>query len=259
MAPPTLTPLFDLSGKTALVTGSSRGIGLAIAMALAEHGANVIIHYNKNKRMAEKAAKAARKAFQVEAQVVQANLAEDNGVDQLWQSVNDGLGAPDILVLNASTQIECHWDETRIQDWKQQSTTNLESTIQLCQHAIQPMRDTKWGRILAIGSTLSTQPSHHLMAYSATKAAQENVMRLIAKRERRYGITANTLSPGLIETDRTSDFLKDTQKVRHFKSKTGVQRIGQPYDCAGAALLRCSDAGAYITGNNLTVSGGLEL
>lgn len=252
---------FKLTGRRALVTGSSRGIGSAIALALAEAGADVAIHYTGNAAHASDiAGKAA--AFGVRTGTVQADLSQDDGARRAYDGAlaalkTDGI---DILVLNASVQIpRTDWLAIPRGEFEQQVNVNLRSSLELCQLAAPAMIKQRWGRILSIGSVQEIRPHPHMVVYAATKCGQTSLTSNLARQLGVHGITCNNLAPGVILTDRNIDRLADDSYAAKVRAAIPVAEFGTPGDCAGVALLLCSDAGRYVTGQNLYVDGGLGL
>ncbi len=249
---------FYLKGRTALVTGSSRGIGKAILLGLAECGANVVVHASRPHPRLEKVAAEARQ-FGVRAVGVAADLAADGGPNELIRQAEAGLGAIDILVLNASIEIRRPWLDVSHEEFSRQVTVNLRSSLELMQLAAPGMAGRGWGRILTIGSV--NQVRHHpdMLVYCATKSAMVNMVRNLAKQLAPSGVTVNNLAPGIIITDRTEAVLTDPAYVEDRRALVPVRDFGRPEDCVGAALLFCSDAGRYITGTDFFVDGGMQL
>ncbi|MBN8526977.1 MAG: SDR family oxidoreductase [Planctomycetes bacterium] len=249
---------FSLAGRTALVTGSSRGIGAAMARAFAEAGADVAVHCAGRTDEAEKVAAQVRAAGR-KAAVVQADLGAADGARRCWDGAIAGLGRVDILVLNASIQLPRPWLEATMEDFDRQMTVNVRASYELLRLAAPAMCDRGWGRILTIGSVQEAKPNPAMLVYAATKSAQSAMMRALAKQLAPQGVTINGLAPGVIDTDRTRERIVDDEYRRTVMSWIPTGRIGEPEDCVGAALLLCSDAGSYITGHNIFVDGGMSL
>ncbi len=249
---------FNLIGRRALVTGSSQGIGAAIATAFAEAGADVVIHCPGDCAPArEVTARAA--AFGGRAPFVAADLAEDDGAKKLFAAAVAALGGIDILVLNASVQIPRDWLEITRDELERQVAVNYRSSLELLQLAAPRMCERKWGRLLTIGSVQEARPHPQMLVYSSLKHAQTGLVLSLAKQLAPHGVTANNLAPGVIDTDRTRERLTDPAYVQRVIDAIPAGRLGTPDDCAGAALLLCSEAGRYITGQNLFVDGGMSL
>ncbi len=245
---------FDLHGKKALVTGSSRGIGRRIAMALAEAGAEVIVHGSRPGEILEKTAADIRDAGG-KAVTVAADLSSEQGMRDLIESC----GEVDILVLNASVQSYQLIEDFDAEEFRRQYEVNVRASFELIKAALPGMKKKNWGRILSIGSVNQCKPSPRLAVYSSTKAALMNLILNCARQYSRYGITANNIAPGVILTDRNEAVLKDENFSNELLKTIPAGRFGTVDDCAGIALLLCSDAGAYITGADIPVAGGMDL
>jgi NAD(P)-dependent dehydrogenase (short-subunit alcohol dehydrogenase family) len=245
---------FNLTGRTALVTGSSRGIGAAIALALAEAGADIVVHYAGNRDAAEHVAGRIGELGR-RAQLAQADLTAGDGAAQLMQQA----GAIDILVANASVQIPEPWREVSREHFDQQVAANLRATFELIQLAAPAMLERGWGRILTVGSVQEAKPHPDMVVYAATKCAQTSMVHNLAKQFADRGVTVNNLAPGVILTDRNTGRLADETYAEKVLNAIPAGSFGEAQDCTGAALLLCSDAGRYITGQNLYVDGGMSL
>jgi NAD(P)-dependent dehydrogenase (short-subunit alcohol dehydrogenase family) len=249
---------FRLTGRRALVTGAPRGIGKSIALALAECGADVVINYASSKALGEAAADEAR-AFGVKAFAIQAELGQDGAARRLYEESVAALGGVDILVHNASVQYRTAWGDIPSSEFDHQIAVNLKAMVELTQAAVPPMCDRGWGRVLMIGSVQQAKPHPEMWIYAGTKHAQLNMSRNLALRVAQYGVTVNNLAPGAINTFRNEETLSDPENVARMNARIPLGRVGEPDDCAAAALLLCSDAGRYITGADLFVDGGLSI
>jgi glucose 1-dehydrogenase len=250
--------LFSLKGRTALVTGSARGIGKAIALALAEQGADVVVHGYSSPQTTQQVAQQAA-ACGVRAFAIQADMAEAEGPRLLFEQAIECLGRIDILVPNASVQFRRDWADITRDEFDLQVNVNLRATMELIQLALPGMIERRWGRVLVVGSVQQVRPSPQMLVYAATKAALSNMVRNLAKQVAPYGVTVNNLAPGLIDTDRNIDVLADPESRSRMASRVPAGFIGEPIDCAAAALLLCSEAGRYITAVDLLVDGGIQL
>lgn len=248
----------SLAGRCALITGGSRGIGRAIALALAQCGADVVVTCESNIDAAEQVAQQAR-SLGARAAAVQASLAADDGPAVTYQKSLAALGRIDILVLNASLQLPTPWLQVSREQFEQQVAINLRASLQLMQLAAPAMIERQWGRIVTLGSVQEARPHPDMIVYAATKSAQENMVRNLARQLAPHGVTVNNLAPGVIDTDRNKERLTDPAYRTQVLAKIPAGFLGESEDCAGAALLLCSDAGRYITGQTLFVDGGLSL
>lgn len=249
---------FDLTGRTALVTGSTRGIGRAIALALAEAGADVAIHGTSGGDHVDQVRDRILECG-VKCTVILKNLADDDAPELLRNQANQAFGKLDILVANASIQLAKPWLNGTREDFELQININLRCAYELIKLAAPSMQERKWGRILTIGSVQESIPHPDMLIYAASKCAQTSLTRNLAKQLGTFGVTVNNLAPGVIETDRNLDRLADKKYLRRILDSIPVGKIGKPGDCAGIALLLCTDAGAYITGQNIFVDGGMSL
>jgi NAD(P)-dependent dehydrogenase (short-subunit alcohol dehydrogenase family) len=246
---------FDLAGRRALVTGSSRGIGRAIALGLAEYGADIVVHYVGRQADAEEVAAQAR-GFGVKSVVVQADIGDTAGPPRLAQEALAGLGGIDILVLNASMEERAAWEEITLDAFQRQIDVNLRSTMQLIQLLVPAMTERGWGRVVTLGSIQQHKPSPVMWIYAGTKMAQLNMARNLSLQIAGKGVTVNNLAPGAILTERNAGPLSDPEFRAKIEGRIPVGRLGNPDDLVGAALLLCSDAGRYMSGCDLLVDGG---
>ena len=249
-----LPKIFSLQGKRALVTGSSRGIGYAAAMTLAEAGAYMIFHASKPSAKLDAAlAEARSRGFSGEA--TDADISSADGLKKLIAAV----GSVDILVLNASVQTYMTVEEFDTEEFKREYQTNLLSSFELIKAFLPGMRERRFGRIIALGSVNQHRPSPKLCIYAGTKAAQANLILGLARTNAKFGITANNIAPGVITTDRNRAVLADAETAEGIRKFIPAGRFGTAEDCAGLILLLASDAGSYITGEDITIDGGMHL
>ena len=227
---------FDLSGKIALVTGSTRGIGKAIGDAFEECGARVIRHNTKV-----------------------CDLADPAAIDAFFKRLADEGTLPDILVANASIQAKITWTEFPRDEACREIQVNFLATLRMFQLAYPKMKAQKWGRLITVGSVNERRPHPEMCVYAATKSAQENLVRGIARQIAPEGITVNNLCPGVFNTDRNRECLADPVYGPKVTAAIPMHDYAVPEDAAGAAVLLASDAGRYITGATIMVDGGLSL
>lgn len=237
--------------KKALITGSSRGIGRAVALRLAQDGFDVLIHYAGNKESALET-KAQIEKTGGTAQLIQADLCA------LEQTIKIGevAASADVLVLNASVQIRKKWQEITVEECNTQINCNFISSMLLIQASVPNMQKKEWGRIVTIGSVQEKKPHPDMLIYSASKAAQTNMVQSMALQLAPFGITVNNVAPGVISTDRNVQALADPIYNQKVVESIPLGYIAQPEDCAGIVSLLCSDDGRYITGQNIFVDGG---
>ncbi len=240
--------------KKALITGSSRGIGRALAISLANDGYEVFVHCAGNISKAQEVKEIIESAGGV-AYAVKADLTDVDSIDNLIKEV----GNIDALILNASVQYKNKWENITLEEAKNQINCNFISSLLLIQKAVPYMREQKWGRIVTIGSVQEAKPHPDMLVYSATKAAQTNMVQSLSLQLAKDGITVNNVAPGVIYTDRNMDALADFDYAQKVTESIPVGFYGEPKDCAGIVSLLCSEEGRYITGQSIYVDGGKSL
>lgn len=250
--------LFDIAGKTALITGAGQGIGRSIALALAEHGANIVLNYRSNQALAEKTLREV-KALGVQTWLWKYDLLSETVASDFARFRNEIGFKIDILVLNASIQIRKQWNEVTISEFDAQMTVNVRSSLELIQACVPDMEQQAWGRIVALGSVQQYRPSKQMIVYAASKAAQLNMVKNLAWLLGGKGITVNNLAPGVIGTIRNEEVLANEVFKSKIEKNIPLGYIGEPNDLASMALLLCSNAGRYITGADIVVDGGMSL
>lgn len=249
---------FLLDGHLALVTGSARGIGRAIAIALAECGATVIVHGVKPSENLESALKAVRK-FNPDCFSVFGDLSDSSSVGQIIKTISEKGELPDIVVANASLQYRTKWFEISLEEAKEQMQVNFYSTLALMQACYPTMKAKSFGRIVTIGSVQEFRPHQDMAIYAASKSAQENLVRNVAKQVAQFGITVNNVSPGVFATDRNEEALSNPDYAKRIIECIPSHKYAEPADAVGAVILLCSESGRYITGSSIVIDGGLRL
>lgn len=237
--------------KTALVTGSSRGIGRAIAIRLAHDGYKVIVHGAGNTSKANETKQIIEQNGGV-AEVIISDLTDIEKTRELCETVKE----TDVLILNASLQYRTPWQEITTKACYEQFNCNFVSSMMLIQAVADNMKKKGWGRIVTIGSVQEAKPHPDMLVYSASKAAQTNMMQSLSLQLAKDGITVNNVAPGVIYTDRNVEALSDPEYAKKVTDSIPVGFYGEPEDCAGIVSLLCSDEGRYITGQNIFVDGG---
>jgi len=250
--------LFNLKGKTALVTGGSQGIGKAISLALAEHGANIILNFRSGKALADQTT-AEISAMGVQCHQIQCDLSKPDSAKTISVFIQENKLDVDILVLNASVQIRNSWDAVTNEEYELQMNTNFRASLLLIQELYSGMKKKNWGRILTVGSVQQVRPHQQMIVYSASKVAQVSLVKSMAPQFAPFGVTINNLAPGAIATGRNEEVLADLKYKAIVESKIPVGYVGEAEDCASLALLLCSNASRYITGQDIYVDGGMGL
>ena len=245
-----------LVGKVALVTGGSRGIGRAIALKLAENGADVAINYAGNTAAAEEV-KAAIEQMGRKALLIQCSVADTDGVQAMVNQVVKELGRLDILVNNAGITRDGLLMRMKEADWDDVMNTNLKGVYNCSKAVMRTMMKQKRGRIVNMASVVGEMGNAGQANYAAAKAGVIGFTKSLAKEVASRGITVNAIAPGFIATDMTS-VLSDDQKAEMART-IPLGRAGQPEDVANAVLFLASEGAAYITGQVLNVDGGMVM
>jgi 3-oxoacyl-[acyl-carrier protein] reductase len=246
----------ELTGKTALVTGSSRGIGAGIAKALAAKGANVAIHYRVSRDKALEICQSVRSAGG-KAEIFAADMAAPEEIENLFKETEDKLGPVDILVNNAGTHQHLPVEELSLEDWLRVVQVNLNAAFIACRRAIPAMKKSGWGRIINISSINAFAGTAVECHYGATKAGLVGLTKALALETAPHGITVNAIAPGAIDTDMLA--ANTPGRREKLVADIPVGRIGLPRDIAHAAVFLASPAASFITGQVIHVNGGEAL
>ncbi len=248
---------FSLTGRVALVTGSTKGLGLSMAVSLARAGARVAINYFNDSDAASRAAALVEKEGQ-KVHVVRADVTEPDQVGDMISRIENALGPVDILVPNAT----CDQPQKTIEeyDWAEYQTMIdffIKSPFLLTQACVSHMKKQRWGRIINIGTECFVRGTPQFTAYVAAKGGQAGFTRSLASELAPFGITVNIISPGWIPVERHE---KDPQEMKdEYLSGIPMQRWGVPLDIAGAVVFLAGDAASFLTGQNLTINGGISV
>ncbi len=247
-------PLFDLTGKAALVTGGSKGLGKAMARGFAEAGADVFISSRSEAELKAAAAEIGD-GLNVKVEWMVADMVDRSQVKALAAEAVKRLGKIDILVNNAGSNQPQAIDEITDEAWDRIVELDLTSCMALTRELVPAMKQRQWGRIIHISSVLGVGSKEKRNVYSACKAGLIGLAKASALDLGPYNITVNCLCPGPFLTDLPMSLLSDEEKKK-FSDRTALQRWGHPRELAGPALLLASEAGSYITGEALLVDGG---
>jgi NAD(P)-dependent dehydrogenase (short-subunit alcohol dehydrogenase family) len=243
-----------LSGRVALVTGASRGLGKAMALALGEAGARLALV----SRDAEQLSIVAKEARQlgVEAEVFRADVADESQVLQLERDVKSKLGPVDILINNAGTVVRKLCVDYTLADWNIVLNTNLTSVFLLCRSFVPHMKGRGYGRVVNISSIMAHISLPQRTAYSASKAGMLGFTRALALELAPDNITVVAISPGPFLTEMTAPLAADPAASAQFNARVPLGRWGKPEEVGKLALYLCSDEASFITGTDILIDGG---
>jgi 3-oxoacyl-[acyl-carrier protein] reductase len=245
-------PMLDLTGKTALVTGASGGIGRAIATALHRQGATVALSGTRRDALDQLASDLRERAH-----VAPCNLALKEEVEGLVPHVEEVMGRLDILVANAGITKDNLFVQLRDEDWEQVVNVNLTATFRLARAAVRGMMRRRFGRVIGITSVVGVTGNPGQANYTATKAGMIGMIKSVAQEYAKRGVTANCIAPGFIATPMT-DKLNDKQREA-ILGRVPAGRLGTPEEIAASAVFLASDEAAYVTGQTLHVNGGMVM
>jgi NAD(P)-dependent dehydrogenase (short-subunit alcohol dehydrogenase family) len=249
-----ISRLFDLTGKVALVTGGSKGLGKAMARGLAEAGADIVIA-SRNDSELKAALGEILQGTDRRGRYFVADLSRRAEASRLAKSAIDAFGRIDILINNAGSNKPQAIDEITDDTWDLVLELNLSSIMALTRGVVPDMKKRRWGRIIHISSVMGYVSKEKRNIYSATKSALIGLARSNALDLGPFGVTVNCIAPGPFLTDLPAGILSDEEK-RAFADRTALGRWGRPEELIGPALLLSSDAGSYITGQTFVIDGG---
>lgn len=244
----------DLSGKRALITGSTRGIGKSIAEHLAKAGASVVIT-GRDKAKAEEVAKELNQKYSVQAFGIELRLDDPQSIKSGYEQIEKLIEGVDILVNNAGITKDKLFLRMSLEDWEEVIRVNLTGTFLITSLAVKSMLKNRWGRVINISSVVGFVGNVGQVNYSSTKAGLLGFTKSLAKELASRNITVNAVAPGFIETDMTAVLSEDIKQ--NYLKNIPLGRFGKPEDVAGAVLFLCSPLADYITGEVLHVNGGM--
>jgi len=252
--------LFNLKNKSILITGSSKGIGKAIAYQCAEHGAKVIISSRKLDICEQTAVEINTKLGSEVAYAIPANISDDDQLENLVNETRKKIGKIDVLICNAATNpFMGSMLDMPIEKFDKVMHNNIRSNQILCNLVLPEMISNEDGSIIIISSIAAIKGSPILGAYNISKAADVMIVKNIAAEFGHKNIRANSIAPGLIKTDFAKALWENPDILKTVLSSTPMQRIGVPDEIAGVAVMLASDAGNYINGQTIVVDGGTTI
>jgi gluconate 5-dehydrogenase len=250
-----MSDLFSLRGKVALVTGASRGLGKAMALALAQAGAAVVLAARDAERLS-----AVTEEIRVgggEAHFEAFDLKDENAIIAVVPRILQRFGHLDILLNSAGVCIWGEFLDSSTQVWRETLETNLTGPYLLAREAARPMVAQKWGRIINVGSYVSVLGRERLQAYVASKHGIAGLTKSLAGELGRHGVTCNCIAPGFFLTDMAEPVTRDPRRMQTFTNCIALGRWGKPEELAGAAIFLASEAASYVNGHMLHVDGGV--
>lgn len=249
-----MNSVFDLSGRTALITGAGRGLGRAMALGYAEAGADVFLCARTEEEL-QSAQSEITGATGRRVEIAVVDMSQRDQVVQLARTAVETMGTIDILVNNAGINRPQPIDQVSDSDWDVQIEVNLTSIMCLTRELVPQMKERQWGRVIHISSVLGVGSKEARNAYSATKAALIGMAKASALDLGPFGITVNCIAPGPFLTDLPMSILDDAQKQK-FSDFTALNRWAEPKEMVGPAVFLGSEASSYVTGTVLLVDGG---
>jgi len=246
--------LFDLSGKVAVVTGTSRGLGQYFARALAKAGADLVITSRKLSSLAE--FKQEIESLGRRALPVQLDVLSQSDIENMVQTTIKEYGKIDILINNAGLNIRKPTTEVTSQDWDTVLDTNLKGSFFCAQAVAKEMIKRNYGRIINVGSCTCVFGMEGIAAYTASRGAILAMTRSLAAEWGKFGITLNVLAPGWFKTAQNAVLYENKEWLNYITERIPLNRPGQPHDLDGAVIFLASDASEYITGQMIMIDGG---
>ena len=244
-------------GRVAIVTGGGRGIGRAVAVRLAEEGADVAVSYLSNDAAAEETAEAVRAAAGAECEVFKGDVASPGDVQALFKGVGDVFGRVDILVNNAGITRDNIVMRMKEEEFDDVLRTNLGGTYLCTRAALRPMVRARWGRIVNVSSVVGLVGNAGQANYAASKAGIIGFTKSVAREVAQRGITANVVAPGYVETELTGSLPDEVKGL--IRDQVPIGRFGEAEEVAEVAAFLAGEGAGYVTGQTIAVDGGMTM
>ncbi len=246
--------LFDSTGRVVLVTGGSKGLGLAMARGFAEAGADVVIS-SRHQDELDRALVEITDGLDVKGLAIESDMTSREDVKRLAETAVSEMGRVDVLINNAGSNVPEQIDSITDENWDRILELNLTSCMALTRELVPGMKERGWGRVIHISSIMGLVSKEGRNAYSATKSGLLGLTRASALDLGEHGITVNSICPGPFLTDLPMSVLSEEQ-IEFFATRTALGRWGECRELVGTALLLGTEAGSYITGTSITIDGG---
>lgn len=250
--------MFELNGKTALVTGASRGLGKGAALCLAKAGADIVVNYAASEKSARETA-AEITALGRKAYVIRADVGSEESVKSMFDEIGKTAGRIDILINNAGINSDDNIETMTREQWDRIIACNLTGNFLCAKYAFEMMKERRWGRIIQITSVVGEQGAlYGQVHYAATKGGQMSFTKTLARTAAPYGVTVNGIAPGVIMTDQVESILgkEVSPRLKRTLDWIPLGALGKPEDIGTAAVFLASEEAGYITGEILNVNGG---
>ena len=247
--------LFRLDGKTALITGASRGLGKQMAIALGDAGANLVVTARTADDL-DAAAGEIRDETGAEVLAVTADVTSPEDAEMMFARTSERFGGTDVLINNAGTNVRAPLVDYSLEDWRKVTETNITGVFLTTKACLPGMIERGWGRVINIGSIMGSVGLPTRVTYAATKGAVHQITRTLAQEVAQHGITVNTIAPGPFMTEMNKPVMDDEETYNFFIDRIPLGRWGKPEELRGVAVFLASEASSFVTDATIYVDGG---